>query len=104
MSQRPFLPPLSFTPPVSFNLSQLGSRKEQKLPVDSLPALWQHAARMSASENKLSFTRAALKAVACQHFLSVTRSFTRDLVECRDVLLAGGKGAMHYQFEEDCYV
>ena len=74
------------------------------MPVDSLPALWQHPARLSASENKLSFTRAAAKAVACQHFLSVTRSFARDLVECRDVLLAGGRGAMHSQFEEDFYV
>jgi hypothetical protein len=59
---------------------------------------------MSASENQLPFTRAAAKAVACQFFLSVTRSFTQDLAECREVLLAGGKGAMHSQFEEDCYV
>ena len=73
------------------------------MPVDSLPPLSQHAARMSACENKLSFTRAALKAVACQHSLSVTRSFTRDLVEYRDVPLAGGKGALHHQSEENCY-
>jgi hypothetical protein len=59
---------------------------------------------MSASENQLPFTRAAAKAVACQFFLSATRSLTRGLVECRDVLLAGGKGAMHSQFEEDYYV
>jgi hypothetical protein len=33
MSQRPFLPPLSFTPPVSFNLSQLGppTRREKNI-------------------------------------------------------------------------
>ena len=74
------------------------------MPVDSLPALRQHAARLSASENKVSFTRAVAKAVACQHFPSVTRSFARDLAVCRDVPLAGGRGALHYQFEEDCYV
>ena len=28
MSQRPFLPPLSFASPVSFNLSQLGQERE----------------------------------------------------------------------------
>jgi hypothetical protein len=56
---------------------------------------------MSASENQLPFTRAAAKAVACRHFLSVSRSFSRDLAACRDVLPAGGKGALHDQFEED---
>jgi len=34
----------------------------------------------------------------------VTRSYTQDLADCRDVLLVGGMGAMHSQFEEDCYV
>jgi hypothetical protein len=59
---------------------------------------------MSASENQLPFTRAARKAAACQHFLPLTQSYTQDLAECRDVLLAGGKGARHSQFEEDYYV
>jgi hypothetical protein len=59
---------------------------------------------MSASENQLPFTRAARRAAARQHFLPVTRSYTQDLADCRDVLLVGGMGAMHSQFEEDCYV
>jgi hypothetical protein len=59
---------------------------------------------MSASDNELSFTRVALKVAACPIFPSVTRSLARDLVECRDVALAGGKGAMHYQFKKDHYV
>jgi len=59
---------------------------------------------MSASDNILPFTRAAAKAVACRHFLSVSRSFAQDLAACRDVLPAGGKGATHCQFEEDFYV
>ena len=71
------------------------------MPVDSLRGLWQHAANMSAGDTKLSFTRAAVNAAACHHFLSVTRSFRQDLVERRDVLPAGGKGALHDQFKED---
>jgi len=34
MSQRPFLPPLSFVPRVSFNLSQLASDRRADFPVD----------------------------------------------------------------------
>jgi hypothetical protein len=59
---------------------------------------------MSASENQLPFTRAARKAVACQHLLPVTPSYDQDLAARRVVLLAGGMGAMHSPFEEDYHV
>jgi len=87
--------------PAALHEPAVTQRWQRKLPVDGLPALWQHAANMNASESQLSFTRAALRSLACQHFLSVTRSFPEDFVERRDVLPAGGKGALHSQFEED---
>jgi hypothetical protein len=78
--------------------------RKSQLPVDSFPALPQHPARMSASEKKLSFTRAALKAAACQPPLFVSQSLVRDLAAAAMFRWRAARAPRTLSFEEDCYV
>ena len=59
---------------------------------------------MSASENQLSFTRAALKPVALQNLLFVPQAFPGILLNVARFCWRAGRGAVHHQFEEHYYV